>query len=141
MSSQDPVTKGPAVDLLLIAYSSSEDDPNNDSRFSGQDQRRVEVKLAPRVPAEIAGNMRKMTEWSRGKVNEIVLDIKHSQRWHCEFCGEYVHCSCVWRKLRRVSQTNLLVKVRQTLPPGCISRHRSLSSMCARHDRLYGTKG
>lgn len=137
------MTKGPTVDLLIVAYGSSEDDPNNDSRFSGQDQRRVEVKLAPRVPAEIAGNMRKMTEWSRGKVNEIVLDIKHTSAGIANsvvsICIIRVHC--VWRKLRRVSQTNSLVKVRQTLPPGCISRHRSLSSMYALHDRLYGTQG
>ncbi|PSR81039.1 hypothetical protein PHLCEN_2v6570, partial [Hermanssonia centrifuga] len=45
------------LDLLIIAYGSSADDPNDDSRFSGEDQRRIEVKLAPTVPPNIAADM------------------------------------------------------------------------------------
>lgn len=84
-------TEGPTLDLLIIAYGSSENDPNNDSRFTGENQRRVEVQLAPRIPAELAGNMRRMQSWARDKVHATVLDIKHSQRWHCEFCGARVY--------------------------------------------------
>ena len=83
--------EGPVLDLLLIAYGSSETDPNDNSRFNGADQRRVEVQLAPRIPAELAGNMRRMQGWARDKVHATVMDIKHSQRWHCEFCGAYCY--------------------------------------------------
>lgn len=81
--------QGPLLDLLVIAYGSSDTDPNDDSRFSGEDQRRVEVKCSPRVPIEYAGNLRRMQDWAQGVVNKVVFDVKHSQRWHCEFCGEH----------------------------------------------------
>lgn len=78
---------GPVLDLLIIAYGSSADDPAGDSRFYRPDQRRVEVKLAPRAPVSAAGDLRRMHEWSQGVLRNAIPDVKHSQRWHCEFCG------------------------------------------------------
>ncbi|KIP04549.1 hypothetical protein PHLGIDRAFT_190168 [Phlebiopsis gigantea 11061_1 CR5-6] len=106
-------TEGPTLDLLIIAYGSSENDPNNDSRFTGENQRRVEVQLAPRIPAELAGNMRRMQSWARDKVHATVLDIKHSQRWHCEFCD----------KLARESQTDIASWLHLTPPKMVVYVH------------------
>ena len=90
-------TSGQAEDLRrlqlnLIAYGSSADDPTDDSRFSGEDQRRVVVTATPLVPAEllpgVQGNTRAITPWAQKVARRLVLDIKHSQSWHCEFCGK-----------------------------------------------------
>ena len=77
---------GPKLDLLIIVYGSAAGDPTDDSRY-GADQRRAEVKLSPRVPAEIAGNMRRMQDWAQDVVSGLGLELKHSQQWRCEFCG------------------------------------------------------
>lgn len=77
------------LDLLIIAYGSSADDPNDDSRFSGEDQRRIEVKLAPTVPPNIAADMDELHVWAHNIVHRATMDIKHSQNWHCEFCSRF----------------------------------------------------
>ena len=83
-----PVKLGPKVELLIIAYGSKKGDPTDNSRY-GSHQRRVEVTFGPHVPMELAGNMRRMQNWARDRVTATIMDIKHSQRWHCEFCGAH----------------------------------------------------
>ncbi|EKM59881.1 uncharacterized protein PHACADRAFT_250663 [Phanerochaete carnosa HHB-10118-sp] len=80
-------SQGPVLDLLVIAYGSSASDPAEDSRFTGEDQRRVEVKFAPIVPVEVAGNLRRMQDWAREAVRSLMPEVKHSNHWHCEFCS------------------------------------------------------
>lgn len=76
------------LQLTMIAYGSSADDPNDDSRFTGMDQRRVEIHAIPEVPAHLLGDADALTPWAQGVARRAVLDIKHSQNWHCEFCGK-----------------------------------------------------
>ena len=80
---------GPVADLLVIAYGSSVNDPADDSRFTGEDQRRVEIKFAPVVPTGVAGNLRRMQDWGRDAVRDLMLEVKHSNSWHCEFCSTW----------------------------------------------------
>ena len=81
-----PVKLGPKVELLIIAYGSKKGDPTDNSRY-GSHQRRVEVTFGPHVPMELAGNMRRMQMWANGLVQGLMLEMKHSQQWRCEFCG------------------------------------------------------
>lgn len=77
------------LQLTMIAYGSSKDDPVDDFvRFTGNDQRRVEVQATPLVPASLVGNVAQLTAWAQNVARGLVIDIKHSQQWHCEFCGE-----------------------------------------------------
>ena len=103
--------QGPILDLLFIAYGSSASDPDDDSRFCGDGQRRVEVTFNPRVPAEIAGNLRRMRTWVQPVIQSITLDVKHSQQWHCEFCSKLDSLFFVDEWLSASMQQNLLEKV------------------------------
>lgn len=89
---------GQVLDLTIIVYGSSENDPNDDSRFSGYNQRRVELEFRPPVPkADMLGNVDRMMTWAKWSIIELLQDIKHSQKWHCEFCGMFeifgLHCA------------------------------------------------
>ena len=79
----------PTLDLLVIAYGSSASDPADDSRFTGEDQRRVEVTFAHPIPPTVAGNLRRMQDWAQETVRGLMLEVKHSNKWHCEFCSAY----------------------------------------------------
>ncbi|KAJ3481379.1 hypothetical protein NLI96_g7696 [Meripilus lineatus] len=80
---------GQVLDLTIIVYGSSENDPNDDSRFSGYNQRRVELEFRPPVPkADMLGNVDRMMTWAKWSIIELLQDIKHSQKWHCEFCDK-----------------------------------------------------
>lgn len=79
---------GPTLDLLVIAYGSAANDPPDDTRFTGEDQRRVELKFTPVVPPGVAGNLRRMQDWAREVVTGLMLEVKHSNQWHCEFCNK-----------------------------------------------------
>ena len=81
------------LQLTMMAYGSSVDDPNDDSRFTGMDQRRIELYASPVIPATMMGDPEALTPWAQKIARRMVLDIKHSQDWHCEFCGESVICA------------------------------------------------
>ncbi|GJE87541.1 zinc finger MYND domain-containing protein [Phanerochaete sordida] len=120
--------QGPTLDLLVIAYGSSATDPPDDSRFTGEGQRRVEIKFAPVIPVRVAGNLRRMQEWARDTVRGLMFEVKHSNRWHCEFCN----------KLARESHMNFLSWMHLTPPKVVIYVHLlcdTRGSVCFRRVR------
>lgn len=76
------------LDLQVLVYGSSVNDPNDDSRFSGENQRRIEIKLNPRIPMSMMGSMQQKHMWAQGFLQKLGVDVKHTQRWHCEFCDK-----------------------------------------------------
>ncbi|GJE85009.1 hypothetical protein PsYK624_010860 [Phanerochaete sordida] len=101
--------QGPIFELLVIAYGSSATDPPDDSRFTGEGQRRVEIKFAPVIPAAIAGNLRRMQDWASDVVQDLMSEVKHSNQWHCEFCDKLAReshmCILSWMHLTPPSMT------------------------------------
>ncbi|GJE84500.1 zinc finger MYND domain-containing protein [Phanerochaete sordida] len=83
------------LDLLMIVYGSTASDPLDDSRFCGEGQRRVEVRLAPAIPPDAATSLRRRQEWAHKLAQRTTLDMKHSQAWHCEFCDKLARESFV----------------------------------------------
>lgn len=80
------------LNLLVIVYDFSKDDPLDDSRFCGYDQWRVEVQLTSMMPPDIAANMCERYEWAHELSGCVTPDVEHSQNWCCELCGG----CCVW---------------------------------------------
>ncbi|KAJ7579745.1 hypothetical protein C8J56DRAFT_963519 [Mycena floridula] len=74
------------VDLLIIVYGSCSRDPDTDERFSGYEQRRVEISLKPKIPLSATVSMQAKHEWMNFFLLGIGLDVKHSRNWRCEFC-------------------------------------------------------
>ncbi|KAI0791860.1 hypothetical protein C8Q75DRAFT_732243 [Abortiporus biennis] len=82
---------GPELDLTVIVYgSNATDSPDERIRFRDPDtQRRLELKLHPTVPtAEMCRDQSQMNPWAQKVLLTIGPDVKHSQRWHCEFCNK-----------------------------------------------------
>ncbi|EKM59859.1 uncharacterized protein PHACADRAFT_206078 [Phanerochaete carnosa HHB-10118-sp] len=123
------------LDLLMIVYGSSKDDPLDDSRFCGHDQRRVEVQLAPVMPPEVAASMRRRQEWAHELSGRVTPDLKHGQRWHCEFCDKLARESFVqnvsWLHL---SPPRLIIYVHlmcDTQQGPCAARLREVAGIMA----------
>lgn len=77
------------LQLTMVVYGSSKEDPvDKHMRFTGEEQRRVEIHAAPLVPVSLVGNRARLTEWARDVVAGLLIDVKHTAQWHCEFCGE-----------------------------------------------------
>ncbi|KAI0066238.1 hypothetical protein BV25DRAFT_1797413 [Artomyces pyxidatus] len=76
----------PVLNLLIIVYGSSSTDPVSDSRY-GAHQRRLELELRPKLPM-IGMSPAEISTWTSALVRRIHPDVKHSQRWHCEFCDK-----------------------------------------------------
>ncbi|KAJ8073953.1 hypothetical protein PM082_012237 [Marasmius tenuissimus] len=55
----------------------------------GEDGKRVEVKLHPRVPDDRLGKPREIGEWSLDFAKTLLHDVKHAEKWKCEFCGDH----------------------------------------------------
>ncbi|CAL1697240.1 unnamed protein product [Somion occarium] len=95
---------GPELNLTIIVYGSSETDPSGNERFCGERQRRAEIELRPRVPnRDMLRNQTQMNAWAQGVLNSVGVDVKHTQKWHCEFCTkparETVHMVMSWMHL------------------------------------------
>ncbi|KAF7789382.1 hypothetical protein EIP86_000326 [Pleurotus ostreatoroseus] len=75
------------LELTVIVYGSAAGDPTDDSRFAGADQRRAEIEFSPRVPDNKVGKPNEIAMWANNLVQGLGTDVKHSQKWHCEFCG------------------------------------------------------
>lgn len=81
---------------LTVLGSSSADSPEHEIRFADSDQRRrLEVILRPEMPTDVLeAHMRRdtpvVTRWAEKFIRRIVKDMKHSQDWWCEFCGECI---------------------------------------------------
>lgn len=77
--------KGPELIHQVLIYGSKPGDPLNDDRY-GAHQRRAEMTLYLRLPRS------GMTKNDIGAfANQFIglqwPDLKHTQFWHCEFCG------------------------------------------------------
>ena len=75
------------LELTIIVYGSAAGDPTDNSRFAGADQRRVEINFSPRVPDSKVSKPREIRMWAQSLAQGLGTDVKHSQKWHCEFCG------------------------------------------------------
>ncbi|KAJ3553282.1 hypothetical protein NM688_g3696 [Phlebia brevispora] len=116
--------QAPRLDLLVILYGSSGTDPVGNSRF-GADQRRVELKFNPRIPAEVPRDPVGIDTWARNTLAGLFPELKHSQKWHCEFCNKLAResqvCTASWTHLsppRVVSYIHLVCDTRLNTPCG-----------------------
>ncbi|KAJ6536004.1 hypothetical protein DFH09DRAFT_98790 [Mycena vulgaris] len=75
------------LELLVIVYGSCSRDPNNEDRF-GPEQRRVEIKLNPTIPASATTGIQKY-RWLQSFLLKIANDTKHNRNWRCEFCTKH----------------------------------------------------
>lgn len=134
-----PASKSPEsgrrLNLLMIAYGSTLDDPLDDSRFCGIDQRRVEVQLAPVMPPDAAASMRGRTEWANKLAQRMTLDLKHSQQWRCEFCDKLARESlvqnCSWLNLDPPKLNIYVHLVCNTVEGPCAARLREIGGQFA----------
>ncbi|EIN07524.1 hypothetical protein PUNSTDRAFT_136202 [Punctularia strigosozonata HHB-11173 SS5] len=68
---------GPEIELQVFLY--------------GSDQKRLELKLAPRLPQHdmpIVPGGGEREEYVQALLRRIMFSIKHSGSWQCEFCGK-----------------------------------------------------
>ncbi|KAJ7139324.1 hypothetical protein C8R44DRAFT_764241 [Mycena epipterygia] len=54
----------------------------------GCDDRRCEVVLRKDIPAQVQNDFALLDGWAQKSVMAIGYDMKHTQRWSCEICGE-----------------------------------------------------
>ena len=54
----------------------------------GQDGKRIEIKLHPRILDDILRKPRQIGQWSLDFSTKILRDVKHAEKWKCEFYGE-----------------------------------------------------
>ncbi|KAK1229341.1 hypothetical protein PQX77_007595 [Marasmius sp. AFHP31] len=55
----------------------------------GENGKRVEVKLHPRVPEDRLGKPPQIGEWGLDFAKTLLHDVKHAEKWKCEFCGDH----------------------------------------------------
>lgn len=78
---------GPVMDITIIMYGSKKGETVSDDRF-GDHQRRVEIKLSPRLPRP-GMTSQEISRWANDLFSLCYPTFKHSQKWHCEFCGTF----------------------------------------------------
>ncbi|KAF9482382.1 hypothetical protein BDN70DRAFT_853413 [Pholiota conissans] len=54
----------------------------------GSNQTRAEIVLRPVIPEEIRGKVVELTAWAKETIISMGLDLKHTDVWTCEICGE-----------------------------------------------------
>ncbi|KAJ6569364.1 hypothetical protein B0H19DRAFT_1135194 [Mycena capillaripes] len=54
----------------------------------GFDDRRCEVVLRKEIPEQVQSNFALLDGWAQKATMAIGYDMKHTQRWDCEICGE-----------------------------------------------------
>ncbi|KAJ7909521.1 hypothetical protein B0H13DRAFT_2014203 [Mycena leptocephala] len=54
----------------------------------GFDDRRCEVVVRKDIPAHVQNNFALLDGWAQKATMAIGYDMKHTQRWNCEICGE-----------------------------------------------------
>ncbi|KAI0066246.1 hypothetical protein BV25DRAFT_1913017 [Artomyces pyxidatus] len=118
---------GPELILTVIVYGSTAGDPLSDDRY-GDDQRRVELSLRPRLPTP---GMRppQIQEWVKAMLKRMSKDMKHTQLWHCEFCD----------KPARESLYNTMFWTHLTPPRANVYFHNvcnAVEGQCARNLRM-----
>ncbi|KZV64699.1 hypothetical protein PENSPDRAFT_587942 [Peniophora sp. CONT] len=73
--------------LLVILYGSRKREEVSLERFNGDQQRRVEIDMKPRLPRS-GMTPSEVYEWARHFVGANYQSFKHSQKWHCEYCDK-----------------------------------------------------
>lgn len=96
--------KGPELYYFVIIYGSKPGDPLDDSRY-GAHQRRTEIALRPRLPRS-GMSMAEIEMFARVFTGYQWQDIKHTNFWHCEFCGACCEASLSRFHLLVFSKTN-----------------------------------
>ena len=95
--------------LTLLLYGSAKGDPVGDERL-GEHQRRAEIELRLKLP-HAGMSAHEIQQFARGFVGLHYPNIKHTQKWYCEFCGERCRPSSstciVGRTSAHDAQTNL----------------------------------
>lgn len=70
----------------VIVYGSFSGD-GSDTRALGP-PRRVELQLRVRIPSrEYDEGLDAMNSWALMYAHDMCIDVKHSEKWHCAFCG------------------------------------------------------
>ncbi|KAJ7743766.1 hypothetical protein B0H16DRAFT_996927 [Mycena metata] len=54
----------------------------------GFEDRRAEVLLRKEIPAQAQNNFQLLDAWAQKTILAIGYDMKHTQRWECQICGE-----------------------------------------------------
>ncbi|KAL0950648.1 hypothetical protein HGRIS_007436 [Hohenbuehelia grisea] len=69
------------LDLTIIVY--------------GEEGRRAEITLKPKIPADIRGDISQLNDWTFKLLCCLGADVKHTSNWGCAVCGEAAretHC-------------------------------------------------
>ncbi|TFY52430.1 hypothetical protein EVJ58_g10022 [Rhodofomes roseus] len=84
-TTEETLPQGPDyVRIRVLLYGSSKDDPVSDDRF-GDRQRRVEIIFSLKLPrANMPPN--DILQYATDFINLYYPCLKHTQKWHCEFC-------------------------------------------------------
>ena len=112
--SVEKANTGPVMHLLVILYGSRKREEVSLDRF-GEHQRRVEIDMRPRLPRPGMTPL-EISQWAHHFVGVNYQSFKHSQKWHCEYCGAHdfvpVLASCAERlsldKPARMSESQLM---------------------------------
>ncbi|KAF8170361.1 hypothetical protein BJ912DRAFT_1047906, partial [Pholiota molesta] len=54
----------------------------------GPSATRAEIELRPAIPENLRGNAERIEDWSSSLIESMSKDLKHSEEWACEICGE-----------------------------------------------------
>ncbi|KAF8169934.1 hypothetical protein BJ912DRAFT_933544 [Pholiota molesta] len=62
--------------------------PNGVYIWQVESATRAEIELRPAIPENLRGNAERIEEWSSSLIESMSKDLKHSEEWACEICGE-----------------------------------------------------
>lgn len=52
-------------------------------------ERCVQIEMRPVIPAAFVGNEDTLNQWAHVMAMGFIREVKHTERWSCNFCGEY----------------------------------------------------
>ncbi|KAL0950649.1 hypothetical protein HGRIS_007437 [Hohenbuehelia grisea] len=62
------------LDLTIITY--------------GEESRRAEIALRPKIPPVIRGNISQLNDWAFELIRYLGIDVKHIDNWGCAICAK-----------------------------------------------------
>ncbi|KAJ7579784.1 hypothetical protein C8J56DRAFT_1169624 [Mycena floridula] len=128
-----------AVELKVILYGSCSRDPDNDDRFTGDDQRRAEIDLQPQIPVSSMVSMQTKQQWITRLLCSIGNDIKHSRNWRCEFCKKKARETVwTWASWMHLSPPRLQCYVHSICDAARGSCHDTLVAVTNEMGRMTG---
>lgn len=93
----------PFLNILLIIHGS-----RKHADFDSEYDRRVEIDMRLHLPRSGMSGP-EIEQFGRDFVFYHYTSLKHSQKWHCEFCGEFTVSKCETISLIGAGQTSLRV--------------------------------